>query len=182
MTFLLGVPSADAVDLIPPRFLDLDPGRSTQIQGDPCRSEYMAVERPCVPVYVWKEAASTVEHRCWLPFVWMHPVWGMWRITNSVQQNEAARSPACAPAYLEHALERGHTWPPLGVTRGRGKHPGCESQAMGPHHPKSYPLFAQHPDGGALTQRSAISDCALEQRSDRRRRRRSAMARCYACQ
>ena len=145
MTFLLGVPSADAVDFIPPRFLDLDPGRSTQIQGDPCRSEYMAVERPCVPVYVWKEAASTVEHRCWLPFVWMHPVWGMWRITNSAQQNEAARSPACAPAYLEHALERGHTWPPLGVTRGRGKHPGCESQAMGPHHPKSDPLFAQHP-------------------------------------
>ena len=100
----------------------------------------MAVERPCVPVYVWKEAASTVEHRCWLPFVWMHQDWGMWRITNSAQQNEAARSLACAPAYLEHAMERVHTWPPLGVTRGRGKHPG----AMGPHHPKSDHIFA-HP-------------------------------------
>jgi hypothetical protein len=95
----------------------------------------MTVERPCLPVYVWKEAASTAEHRCWLPFVWMHQDWGMWRITNSAQQNEAARSLACAPAYLEHAMERVHTWPPLGVTRGRGKHPGWESQAMGGHGP-----------------------------------------------
>ena len=42
--FLLGVPSADAVHFIPPRFLDLDPGVSTQIQANPGRSEYMVVE------------------------------------------------------------------------------------------------------------------------------------------
>ena len=30
------------------------------------------------------------------------------------------------------------------MTRGRGNHPVCESQAMGPHHPKSDPIFAQH--------------------------------------
>ena len=44
-------------------------------------------------------------------FVLRHPIWGMWGITNSAQQNEAPRSPACASAYLEHALEREHTWP-----------------------------------------------------------------------
>jgi hypothetical protein len=119
----------------------------------------MAVEMPCWPVYVWKEAASTGEHKCWLSIVWRHPIWGVCGITNLAQQaaREAARSPACAPAYLEHALERGHTWPPLGVSRGRGKHIGCESQAMGPHHPKSDPLFAQHPVvrilGGCLEDR-----------------------------
>ena len=42
--FLLGVPSADDVDFIPPRFLDIDPGVSTQIQADPGRSEYVDVE------------------------------------------------------------------------------------------------------------------------------------------
>ena len=139
------MPSADAVYFLPPRFWDLDPGLSTQIQGDPGRSEYVAVESPCLPEYIQKETASTGEHRCWLPFVWRHPIWCMWGITNSAQHNEAPRSHTCAPAYLRHALGRGHTWYPLGSTRDRGQHPGCERQAMGPHYPKSDPLFVQHP-------------------------------------
>ena len=50
--FLLGVPSADDVDFLPPGFWDLDPIRSTLIQGDPGISEYMVVERAWFPGYV----------------------------------------------------------------------------------------------------------------------------------
>ena len=56
-------------------------------------------------------------------------------ITNSAQHNEAPRSHVCAPAYLGHASGRGHTWPPLGVTRGRGQDPGCESHGCEGHGP-----------------------------------------------